>query len=161
MAADPIAVLFVCTGNICRSPIAEGVFRKLVAEAGLAERITVDSAGMIDFHAGHAPDPSGQAVAARHGYDIAGQSARRIDKRDFARFDYVVALDRGHHRQLMALRPEGSEARLRLMMEFAPGFGTLDVPDPYGGAEGEFEQALRMIEAGTAGLLEAIRAEDL
>ncbi len=161
MAADRIAVLFVCTGNICRSPMAEGVFQRLVAEAGLAERITVGSTGMIDFHAGCAPDPSGQAVAARHGYDIAGQSARRIDKRNFARFDYVVALGRGHHRQLMALRPEGSEARLSLMMEFAPRFGTLDVPDPYGAAEGDFEQALRMIETGAGGLLEAIRAEDL
>ncbi|MBT5415956.1 MAG: low molecular weight phosphotyrosine protein phosphatase [Rhodospirillaceae bacterium] len=161
MAADPIAVLFVCTGNICRSPTAEGVFRKLVGEAGLAERIVADSAGMIDFHEGSPPDPTAQKVAAHHGYDIAGQAARRIGKRDFARFDYVVGLDRGHHRQLMALRPEGSEARLRLMMEFAPSFGTLDVPDPYGRSEGDFEQALRMIEAGAAGLLDAIRAEDL
>ena len=161
MAADPIAVLFVCTGNICRSPMAEGVFRKLVGEAGLAERIATDSAGMIDLHAGQAPDPSARTVAARHGYDIAAQSARRIDKRDFARFDYVIGLDRGHHRQLMAMRPEGSEARLRLMMEFAPAFGTLDVPDPYGRSEGDFEQALRMIEAGATGLLDAIRAEDL
>lgn len=160
MAADTIAVLFVCTGNICRSPMAEGVFRKLVADAGLAERFEIDSAGMIGFHAGHPPDPSAQAVAARHGYDIAMQSARRIDPRDFGRFDYVVALDSGHHRRLMALRPDGSEARLRLMMEFAPGFGTLDVPDPYGGAEGDFERALGMIEAGAAGLLDAIRAED-
>lgn len=154
-------MLFVYTGNICRLPMAEGVFRKLAAEAGLAERIAADSAGMIDFHAGNPPDPSARAVAAHHGYDIAGQSARRIEKRDFARFAYVVGLDRGHHRQLMAMRPEGSAARLRLMMEFAPGFGTLDVPDPYGRAEGDFERALRMIEAGAAGLLETIRAEDL
>lgn len=161
MAAEPIAVLFVCTGNICRSPTAEGVFRKLVEDAGLAGRIEAASAGMIDHHAGHAPDPIAQTVAARNGYDIGGQRARRIEKRDFAKYHYVVALDRGHHRQLMAERPEGSDARLRLMMEFAPSFGTLDVPDPYGRSEGDFERALGMIEAGSAGLLDAIRIEDL
>lgn len=156
-----IEVLFVCTGNICRSPTAEGVFRHLVARAGLGERVGADSAGIIGYHAGEPPDERARAAAAKRGYDLDGQSARQIHRRDFDAFDYVIALDRGHHRQLLALRPEDAPARLRLLLEYAPALGILDVPDPYYGGAAEFERAMDMIEAAAAGLLEAIRTEHL
>ncbi len=156
-----IEVLFVCTGNICRSPTAEGVFRGLVAQAGLDDRIVADSAGIIDYHMGEAPDARAHEAAARRGYDLGGQAARQIAHRDFESFDYVIALDRGHHRQLLALTPEDAPARLCLLLDYAPGLGILDVPDPYYGEVADFERAIDMIEAAAAGLLESIRAEHL
>ncbi len=156
-----IEVLFVCTGNICRSPTAEGVFRGLAARAGIGERVGADSAGIIAYHAGEPPDERARAAAARRGYDLAGQTARQIARRDFDSFDYVIALDRGHHGQLLALKPTDPPARLRLLLEYAPALGTLDVPDPYYGGAADFERAMDMIEAAVAGLLEAIRAKYL
>lgn len=156
-----IEVLFVCTGNICRSPTAEGVFRGLAARAGIGERVGADSAGIIAYHAGEPPDERARAAAARRGYDLAGQTARQIARRDFDSFDYVIALDRGHHGQLLALKPTDAPARLRLLLEYAPALGTLDVPDPYYGGAADFERAMDMIEAAAAGLLEAIRAKYL
>jgi protein-tyrosine phosphatase len=162
-----IGVLFVCTGNICRSPMAEGAFRHMVTQAGLADGIRADSAGIIAYHQGEAPDPRAREAVARRGYDLDGQTARQIGRRDFEAFDYAIALDSWHHDQLRALAPqdapapEDAPARVRRLLEFAPTYGTLDVPDPYYGDMADFERALDMIEAAAAGLLAAIRAEHL
>ena len=152
-----IKVLFVCTGNICRSPTAEGVFRKLVEEAGLAGKIAVDSAGTHDYHMGERPDSRAIAAALRRGIDLSELRARRVTAKDLSRFDYIVAMDQGHRRHMSRAFRDGAGADIRLFMEFAPGAGTLDVPDPYDGGEAEFEHALDLIETGAAGLLAEIR----
>ncbi|MGE0734364.1 MAG: low molecular weight protein-tyrosine-phosphatase [Alphaproteobacteria bacterium] len=154
-----VKVVFVCTGNICRSPTAEAVFRHMVREAGLAKRIGVDSAGTHDFHIGEPPDPRSQQHAARRGYDLSDQRARQIAAADFAEFDLLLAMDRGHLRLLQRAAPAHSRERIRLFMEFAPSFKLADVPDPYYGAAGGFEAVLDMIEEGSRNLLETIVRE--
>jgi protein-tyrosine phosphatase len=153
-----VGVLFVCTGNICRSPTAEGVFRALVDEAGLADRIRVDSAGTHGYHIGEPPDRRSQAAARRRGVDLGGQRAREVSILDFERFDYIVAMERGHVRILEGFCPAGEEHRIRTMLEFAPDLSVTDVPDPYYGGGDGFETVLDMIERAAAGLLADIRA---
>ncbi len=150
-------VLFVCTGNICRSPTAEGVFRHMVAEAGLGGGISVDSAGTHDYHVGEPPDPRSCAAAATRGYRIDDLRARKFSPRDFHHFDLVLAMDRGHHRFLTRVMPVTRAERLRLFLDFAPNLGVQDVPDPYyGGPEG-FVQVLDLIEAGARAVLASLR----
>jgi protein-tyrosine phosphatase len=156
-ASRKIRVLFVCTGNICRSPTAEGVFRHLVRLEGLSETIEADSAGTHGSHVGEPPDERARAEAADRGYDLSGIVARRIDADDFHRFDLILAMDRGHHSRLSRLAPDGARGRLRLFMEFAAGEASEDVPDPYYGSQIGFTRVLDMIEAGAEGLLAAIR----
>jgi len=156
---EKLKVLFVCTGNICRSPTAEGVLRKLVAEADLSDRIEVDSAGTEDYHVGDPPDPRAIRTAARRGYNLSDLRARRVEREDFERFDLLVSMDRGHHEWLLRLCPEGQFHRLRLFQDFAPEPGPLDVPDPYYGDLSDYELALDMIEPGARGLLEALRRD--
>jgi protein-tyrosine phosphatase len=152
-----VKILFVCTGNICRSPTAEGVFRVLVERAGLAELVTVDSAGTTAYHVGDPPDRRTAATALRRGFSLDGQSARQVRRSDFDEFDLILAMDRGHHRELARLCPTGHEARLHLFLSFAPGCGLQDVPDPYYGGPDGFEIVLDLIEAGAEGLLEYVR----
>ncbi|MEI8395656.1 MAG: low molecular weight protein-tyrosine-phosphatase [Rhodospirillaceae bacterium] len=152
-------VLFVCTGNICRSPTAEGVFRRMVNDAGLQERIGTDSAGTEGYHVGEPPDSRSAAAARARGYPIDDLRARQAVREDFERFNLVLAMDRSHFRQLKRLAPAGREDRLKLFLDYAPGVSIRDVPDPYyGGPEG-FRHVLELIEAGSRGLLEAIRRE--
>ncbi|MCP4326964.1 MAG: low molecular weight phosphotyrosine protein phosphatase [Alphaproteobacteria bacterium] len=150
-------VLFVCTGNICRSPMAEGALRSAVAEAGLDRPVDADSAGTHGYHVGDPPDRRAQAVARQRGHDLSAQRARRVTPRDFEEFDFVVALDRGHHEQLAAICPPGREDRIHLLMDFTEGAKGFDVPDPYYGSDADFHRALDMIEQGVDGLLAAIR----
>ncbi|MEV7288198.1 low molecular weight protein-tyrosine-phosphatase [Streptomyces sp. NPDC093252] len=151
-------VCFVCTGNICRSPMAESVFRARVADAGLEDRVVVDSAGTGGWHEGDPADPRTVAVLEAHGYD-ADHSARQFQASWFADFDLVVALDSGHLKVLRRLAPnERDAAKVRLLRAYDPAADDdLDVPDPYyGGMEG-FEECLEMVEAASEGLLAAVR----
>jgi protein-tyrosine phosphatase len=145
-------VLFICTGNICRSPTAEGVFFKMVREAGLAA-VSVDSAGTHDYHVGDPPDPRSVAAAFRRGYDLSPLRARQVSPADFERFDLILAMDAGHLSQLKRLCHPAHAGKLKLMMDFAGALTGQDVPDPYyGGADG-FERVLDMIEDASRGLL--------
>jgi protein-tyrosine phosphatase len=152
-----IKVLFVCTGNICRSPTAEGVFRALVAAAGLADRIATDSAGTHAYHVGEPPDLRSAATAARRGIVLDDLRARKVRGGDFDEFDLVLAMDRGHLQSLRQLCPKGREDRVRLFMDFAPALGIKDVPDPYYGGGDGFERVLDMIEAASQGILDHLR----
>lgn len=157
-----VKVLFVCTGNICRSPSAEGVFRAQVEQAGLGSQIEADSAGTGGWHVGEAPDARSQKAAQRRGIDLSGLRGRRVELADFSLFDYILAMDRGHAEALTRMAPSGAEQRIHLFLSFAPTDitrGTLDVPDPYYGGENGFEHVLDLIEAGCRGLLERICAE--
>ncbi len=156
-----IRVLFVCTGNICRSPTAEGVFRALVENAGLDDEVATDSAGTIAYHAGDPPDARSQETALTRGIDLSAQRARQIEHADFTLFDYLIALDTSHQARLSELCPAGEEHRIRLLMEFAPHAGIHDVPDPYYGGLGGFDRVYAMIEAAAAGLLDEIRKHHL
>lgn len=149
-------VLFVCMGNICRSPTAEGVFKHLVAQQGLAERIGTDSAGTHDYHIGEPPDTRSQAAAKRRGYDLSALRARQVAPDDFSVFDYVLAMDEVNLAALRRLCPEQYRDRVKLFLEFAPEAGRRDVPDPYyGGAQG-FEEVLDLVELAAQGLLKHI-----
>jgi protein-tyrosine phosphatase len=153
-----INVLFVCTGNICRSPTAEGVFRSMVAAEGLAGRIAADSAGTHNYHVGEPPDSRSMEAALRRGIDMADLRARKVGSADFERFDLILAMDRSHHDILSRLCPKGREDRLALFMAFAPDWGLQDVPDPYYGGDDGFERVLDMIEDGSRGVLRLLRA---
>lgn len=151
-------VLFVCMGNICRSPTAEGVFRHLVGQQGLAEKIIIDSAGTHDYHIGNPPDARSQAAAARRGYDLSSLRARQVTIEDFTGFDYVLAMDDANLRLLQQQCPDEYRGRLKLFLEFAKDRELREVPDPYyGGAQG-FAQVLDLVENAARGLLEHIRA---
>lgn len=156
-----VRVLFVCMGNICRSPTAEGVFRDLVESRGLSDKIDVDSAGTLDYHTGQPPDARAQAAARERGVEIGRQRARQAVADDFSSFDYVLAMDRTNRSTLADLCPPGEEHRLHLFSEFCRDAGSADVPDPYYGGPGGFERVLDMIEEGSRGLLDHIRANHL
>jgi len=153
-----IRVLFVCTGNICRSPTAEGVFKHYVAEAGLADRIASDSAGTHDFHIGEPADPRAQQAASRRGYDLSPLRGRQVGPRDFADFDYVLAMDDSNLHALERLCPSQHSHKLKLFMEFSANAGMREVPDPYGGGPKGFELVLDMVEQAAQGLLHHLRA---
>jgi protein-tyrosine phosphatase len=153
-------IVFVCTGNICRSPTAEGVLRHLAVARGLADRIEVASAGLESWHAGAPPDDRSQAHALRRGYDIAAQRARYFTPGDFERFDWVVAMDAGHHYSLRRMCPPQHAHKLKRAAEFSDRVPVGGVPDPYYGDAGGFEVVLDMVEAVCEGLLDQVRAQD-
>ena len=155
-----ISVLFVCMGNICRSPTAEGVFRHLVAEAGLADAVFVDSAGTHAYHVNEPPDRRARAAAERRGISLDDIRARRVDEEDFARFDYVVAMDRDNQAMLLGKAEPGHHGKIRLFLEFSSGREE-EVPDPYYGGAAGFERVLDLVEDASRGLLAAIRDRHL
>lgn len=151
------SVVFVCMGNICRSPTAEVVFRHYVEDAGLSGQIRIDSAGTHNYHIGDPPDLRAQQAARQRGYDMSGLRGRQVGVSDFHRFDYVLAMDRANLAILQRLAPPDSDTQLRLFLEYARHYTEREVPDPYyGGADG-FERVLDMAEDAAEGLLQHIR----
>ena len=153
-----VSVLFVCMGNICRSPTAEGVFRHYVRESGLIEAIYIDSAGTHAYHTGEPPDRRAQAAAERRGFELGGIRARRVDDEDFDRFDLVLAMDKLNHVTLLERAPAQHHEKIRLFLEYSSG-KERDVPDPYYGGATGFERVLDLVEDASNGLLEALRAK--
>jgi protein-tyrosine phosphatase len=152
-------LLFVCMGNICRSPTAEGVFRKAAEAAGVLDRLHVDSAGTHDYHVGRPPDSRAQAAAEGRGYDLSELRARQVSRRDFEEFDYILAMDSENLRQLERLCPREHRAKVHLFLDFSDRYRGMEVPDPYYGGVRGFELVLDMVEDAARGLLAKVRAE--
>jgi|TARA_R110000796_G_scaffold208755_2_gene325078 protein-tyrosine phosphatase len=146
-------ILFVCLGNICRSPSAEGVFASCLQQSALAQQVQIDSAGTGGYHTGEPPDRRATAAALKRGYDLRAQRARAVADEDFSRFDLILAMDQSNLDNLRARAPANAKAQVGLFMAFAPGWSA-EVPDPYYGGDDGFEQVLDMLEAASAGLLE-------
>ena len=153
-----VKVLFVCMGNICRSPTAEGVFRHKVEQADLQEHIAIDSAGTHAYHVGNPPDRRAQAAALKRDIDLSNQRARRVTADDFTTFDYVIAMDDSNKRDLLSICPEGFEDRIHLFLDFAESDET-EVPDPYYGQGRGFEIVLNLVEDAAEGLLKQIHSD--
>ena len=151
-----ISVLFVCMGNICRSPTAEAVFRQYVENAGLAESIQIDSAGTHDYHIGDLPDARTRHAAQQRGYDMSSLRGRQVEPDDFHRFDYVLAMDKANLAILQDIKPVGTPAA-HLFLSYAQHHQEREVPDPYYGGGDGFERVLDMVEDGAQGLLQHIR----
>ena len=156
-----VNVLFVCLGNICRSPSAEGVFRALVERHGLARQVTADSAGTSAWNIGQPPDPRAQAEALRRGIDLSGLRARQAGRDDFHRFDYLLAMDHRNLAALAGLCPQEHEPRLHLFLDFAPDAAQREVGDPYSLGPEAFRHMFQLIETGARGLLRHIVRHDL
>jgi protein-tyrosine phosphatase len=153
-----ISVLFVCMGNICRSPTAQGVFRALLQREGLSDRIVTDSAGTIAYHVGERPDRRAMATALKRGVDLSDLRARRAKAEDFEQFDYVIAMDRANFSDLREICPPGYEERLHLFLDFAPNRAEDEVPDPYYGGAAGFDRVFDLVEEASRGLLQHILA---
>lgn len=153
------AVLFVCMGNICRSPTAEGVFRERVRQAGLADVIHTDSAGTHEYHIGKQPDARSQAEARARGIDVSDLRARQVDRHDFEFFDYLLAMDEANHDWLVAEAPSSLRPRIQPFLKFAPDVPERWVPDPYFGGDAGFRHVFDLVEAAADGLFEAICRE--
>jgi len=152
-------ILFVCLGNICRSPTAETVFRQIVAREAPDLPIEIDSAGTAAYHVGSPPDSRTRQAALRRGYDMSALRARVIEPQDFSRFDLILAMDRQNVDTLRREAPAAAHRRIRLFLEFAPDAGETEVPDPYYGGPNGFEEVLDLVEAAARGLLEHLRTE--
>ena len=153
----PTRVLFVCLGNICRSPTAHGMLEFLVVEAGLTDRIEVDSAGTGSWHIGDPPDERSQAAAKRRGLDLSRQRARQVIVADFEAFDFVIAMDENNLADLEAMCPSEYRERLGLLMDYAPESGVRAVPDPYYGGGNGFERVLDLVESACKAFLKELR----
>ena len=149
-------ILFVCTGNICRSPIADGIARAKAAERGVSAQFVFDSAGLEKYHVGEAPDTRALARAKARGYDLSELRARRITKDDFKNFDLILAMDRGHIADLDQMSPREHRNKVKLFLTYSEQYSNLDVPDPYYGAVKDFDHVLDMCEEGVDELLSAL-----
>ena len=154
-----VNVLFVCMGNICRSPTAQGVFEQLVEAHGLSGKIRIDSAGTHAYHEGEKPDKRASATALQRGIDLSTQRARRVTAGDFIIFDYVLAMDQSNYEELAEICSTDELPKLHLFMKFSAESHTLEVPDPYYGGPAGFERVQDLIEAASAGLLAEIRQQ--
>ena len=159
--SNEVSILFVCMGNICRSPTAEAVFRNYAEKAGWLERLRIDSAGTHDYHVGAAPDARAQQAAKRRGYDMSNLRGRQVEAQDFFRFDYVLAMDNQNLVMLERLRPDYAQSHLGLFLEFSERYDEWEVPDPYFGGAAGFERVLDMVEDASKGLLQHIRRQHL
>ncbi len=159
MSTTPLQILFVCMGNICRSPTAEGVFRAKIAQAGLKDRVKIDSAGTHNYHPGREPDERSQEHALARGYDLSQLRARQIDDADYEKFDLILAMDWDNLALLQDDCPPALARKLKLFMSYASPSMALGevVPDPYHGNAGQFEKVLDLIEAASDGLVAKIR----
>ncbi|CAA0119819.1 Low molecular weight protein-tyrosine-phosphatase YfkJ [Halioglobus japonicus] len=155
-AANQTSVLFVCLGNICRSPTAEGVFTELAQRAGQADAILVDSCGTSNWHIGSTPDPRAIVAAAERGYNISYLRARQVNVSDFDTFDYILAMDEDNLAELQSLCPGDYRGHLSLFLDFAPDTPLTDVPDPYYKGDQGFAEVLDLVESASAGLLQRI-----
>ncbi len=153
------AICFVCTGNICRSPTAEGVLASMAKRARLA--VVADSAGTHGYHIGEAPDPRSIKAAARRCYDLTALRARKLERNDFDRFKLILAMDRGHLEYLRKSSPCPNNPNIQLLMKYSSRFGEIDVPDPYFGNTAGFEQVLDLIEDAVAGLVTSLGSKDI
>ena len=154
---NKVKVLMVCMGNICRSPLAHGVFERMVKEEGLSDLIEVDSSGTHSWHVGNPPDPRSQEVAMRHGLDLNYQQARKVTSADIDDYDYILAMDRDNLEILQALaKNKESLNKIALFLDFAEGIELSEVPDPYYGGPGGFDHVYELVEAAASGLLQSI-----
>jgi protein-tyrosine phosphatase len=151
------SILFVCTANICRSPTAEGVFRKALAQRGINADLEIESAGTHDYHIGKPPFPSAVEQAKRRGYDITSCVSRQVKADDFDHFDMILAMDRSNLSALKTIAPTRCKHKIELLLEYGDKYHGKEVPDPYGGDEKDFERALEMIEDGCNGLAELVK----
>ena len=153
-----ISVLFVCMGNICRSPTAEGVFRHVVKQAGMQDKVMIDSAGTHAYHIGESPDKRSQAKAKEQGVDLSKQRARKALAEDFEHFDYIIAMDRSNYEDLKRLISNQEQAqKLSLFMDYADNWNNTEVPDPYYGGSNGFQEVFDMVTSASEGLLEHIQ----
>jgi protein-tyrosine phosphatase len=155
---NPVRILLVCMGNICRSPTAEAVLRALAVREAPGPSLEFDSAGTHGYHVGEPPDPRAQTCARAHGYELAGLRARRLVAADFQHFDYILVADRANLHDAQALAPAAPHARLQLLLDFAPGQPLRELPDPYQGTAADFERVVALCEQAAQGLLAQLRA---
>jgi protein-tyrosine phosphatase len=152
-----VNVLFVCMGNICRSPMAEGIFRREVARAGLLDKVNIDSAGTHSYHVGSKPDQRAQNAASKRGANISGLRGRQVADGDFEKFDYILVMDTANLNNLKRRAPARLHGKLRLLLSYSRKYPNLDVPDPYYGGISGFEENLDMIEDAVQGLIKEIQ----
>lgn len=154
--SKPRSILFVCTGNICRSPVAEGYMRHALKERGVFEEFSLDSAGVDSHHIGQAPDPRAQETSLKYGVDISDLRARNIRGRDFDMFDLILAMDESHYKRLMRHKPEVCKAQIALYLPYSETLPTKEVPDPYYGDASDFEYVHELVKTATDGILKKI-----
>ena len=152
-------ILFVCLGNICRSPTAEAVFRGLAEQHGLAAVVEIDSVGTAGYHVGESPDDRAQAAAKKRGYDMSRLRGRQVATRDFSRFDYILAMDHANLRDLQRNCPEQYHHKLELFLNYGQRYSEQEVPDPYYGGQEGFDRVLDLIEDASMGLINSLKAK--
>ena len=153
---EKVSVLFICMGNICRSPTAEGVFRKMVNSSSMQNSIAIDSAGTHAYHIGQPPDERAMRSAFQRGYDLSNQRARRVTTEDFGQFHYVLAMDRSNYHDLLQMSPPEHQDRISLFLDYHPDPAYIDVPDPYYGGGSGFEEVLDLVETASDHLLQKV-----